>query len=122
MVQSSHPFFFIILGHHNNKIMSNKNSEKNLVGQPIFKQLIDFIPRNKFDALVNKYKADRYYKKFSSWEQLLTLLFGAFSRCDSMGEICDGMMHDEYAGKTEPPWDVKFTSKEHCRRWLAQSK
>ncbi len=72
--------------------MSNKNSEKNLVGQPIFKQLIDFIPRNKFDALVNKYKADRYYKKFSSWEQLLTLLFGAFSRCDSMGEICDGMM------------------------------
>jgi len=72
--------------------MSTKNTEKNLVGQPIFKQLIDFIPKNKFDSLVLKHKADRYYKQFGSWDQLLTMLFGAFSRCDSMGEICDGMM------------------------------
>ena len=69
-----------------------KDSQKKLVGQPIFRQLINFIPRNKFDALVLKHKSDRYYKQFSSWDQLLTLLFGAFSRCDSMGEICDGMM------------------------------
>lgn len=72
--------------------MSLKNTEKNLVGQPIFKQLIDFIPRNKFDALVLKHNTDRYYKQFTSWDHLLTMLFGAFSRCDSMGEICDGMM------------------------------
>ncbi len=72
--------------------MSLKNTEKNLVGQPIFKQLIDFIPRNKFDALVLKHNSDRYYKRFTSWDHLLTMLFGAFSRCDSMGEICDGMM------------------------------
>ncbi len=72
--------------------MSNQVNQKNLVGQPVFKQLIDFIPKNKFNALVAKHKADRYYKQFTSWDQLLTLLFGAFSRCDSMGEICDGMM------------------------------
>jgi len=71
--------------------MSNKNSEKNLVGQPIFKQLIGFIPRNKFDRLVQKHQSDRYYKTFDSWTQLLTMLFGILSRCDSMGEICDGM-------------------------------
>lgn len=71
--------------------MSSKNTEKNLVGQPIFKQLIDFIPKNKFDLLVNKYQSDRYYKTFDSWTQLTTMLFGIFSRCDSMGEICDGM-------------------------------
>jgi Transposase DDE domain/Domain of unknown function (DUF4372) len=71
--------------------MSNKNSEKNLVGQPIFKQLIDFIPRNKFDMLVQKHQSDRYYKTFDSWTQLITMLFGTLSRCDSMGEICDGM-------------------------------
>ena len=71
--------------------MSNKNKEKKLVGQPIFKQLIDFIPRNKFDLLVRKHKSDRYYKKFDSWTQLLTMLFGILSRCDSMGEITDGM-------------------------------
>ena len=80
--------------------MSSKDSSKHLVGQPIFKQLIDFIPREKFDRLVLKHQTDRYYKQFSSWTQLLTLLFGAFSRCDSMGEICDGMMGMQ--GKLQP--------------------
>lgn len=71
--------------------MSVKNKEKNLVGQPIFKQMLGFIPRNKFDYLARKHNSDRYYKTFDSWTQLVTLLFGAFSRCDSMAEICDGM-------------------------------
>lgn len=71
--------------------MQIKNSKKNFVGQPIFKQLLEFIPRNKFDRLVSKHQSDRYYKTFDSWTQLTTLLFGAFSRCDSMGELCDGM-------------------------------
>jgi len=65
--------------------------EKKLVGQPIFKQMLEFIPRNKFDLLMKKHKSDRYYKTFDSWTQLVTMLFGAFSRCDSMAEICDGM-------------------------------
>mgnify|MGYP001948681669 FL=1 len=30
-------------------------------------------------------------KTFDSWTHLVTLLFGIFSGCDSMGEICDGM-------------------------------
>jgi hypothetical protein len=71
--------------------MSSKNSEKHLVGQPVFKQIVDLIPRNKFDILVKKHKTDRYYKTFDSWTQLTTMLFGILSRCDSMGEVCDGM-------------------------------
>jgi hypothetical protein len=71
--------------------MSSKNTEKNLVGQPIFKQLIKLIPREEFDILVKKHKSDYRYKEFKSWTQLVTMLFGAYSRCDSMGEICDGM-------------------------------
>ncbi len=71
--------------------MSSKNIKNQLVGQPIFKQIIDFIPRDKFDLLVRKHKSDRYYKKFDSWTHLLTMLFGIMSRCDSMGEVCDGM-------------------------------
>ena len=68
-----------------------KDSTKNLVGQPIFKQIIKIIPREKFDELVIKYESDKYYKTFFSWEQFVTMLFGIFSRCDSMGEVCDGM-------------------------------
>lgn len=70
----------------------DKTTDKNFVGQPIFKQLIGFLPKNKFDILAVKHKTDRYYKKNPAWTQLVTLLFGVFSRCDSMGEICDGMM------------------------------
>jgi len=71
--------------------MSSKNNEKNLVGQPIFKQILDFIPKNKFDQLVGKHNSDRYYKSFDSWTHLITMLFGIFSRCDSMSEICGAM-------------------------------
>lgn len=72
--------------------MSSKDIEKKFVGQPIFKQLIDFIPQNKFDLLAQKHQTDRYYKAFPAWTHLVTILFGVFSRCDSMGEICDGML------------------------------
>jgi hypothetical protein len=72
--------------------MSSKDTEKKLVGQPIFKQLIDFIPKHKFHQLANQLQTDRYYKAFPAWTQLVTMLFGVFNRCDSMGEICDGML------------------------------
>jgi hypothetical protein len=72
--------------------MSSKDIEKKFVGQPIFKQIIDFIPKNKFDLLARKHQTDRYYKAFPAWTQLVTMLFGVLSRCDSMGEICDGML------------------------------
>jgi hypothetical protein len=68
-----------------------KDNKKKLVGQPIFKQIIKIIPREKFNELVISCKSDKYYKTFFSWEQLVTMLFGIFTRCDSMGEVCDGM-------------------------------
>jgi len=68
-----------------------KDTTKNLVGQPIFKQVMKILPRDQFDFLVNQNGSDRYYKSFFSWEQLIVMLFGIFSRCDSMGEVCDGM-------------------------------
>jgi Transposase DDE domain/Domain of unknown function (DUF4372) len=72
--------------------MRSKDIEKKFVGQPIFKQLVDLLPKSKFDILALEHKTDRYYKAFPSWTQLVTMLFGVFSRCDSMGEICDGML------------------------------
>jgi hypothetical protein len=68
-----------------------KDTTKNLVGQPIFKQIINLLPRDKFNFLVREYESDRYYKSFFSWDQLVGMLFGVLSRCDSMGELCDGM-------------------------------
>jgi hypothetical protein len=67
----------------------HKDTTKNLVGQPIFKQIVKMIPRDKFDEWVLQAKSDKGYRTFFSWEQLVTMLFGIFSRCDSMGEVCD---------------------------------
>jgi len=69
----------------------SKDTTKNLVGQPIFKQVMKILPREQFDLIVGQCGSDRYYKSFYSWEQLVVMLFGIFSRCDSMGEVCDGM-------------------------------
>jgi hypothetical protein len=69
----------------------SKDSKKNLVGQPIFKQVLNLIPRDVINRVVFKLKGDYYYKAFSTWDELVTLLFGVFERCDSAREICDGM-------------------------------
>ena len=68
-----------------------KDTTKYLVGQPVFKQVMKILPREQFDLLVGQYGSDRYYKSFFSWDQLVVMLFGIFSRRDSMGEVCDGM-------------------------------
>lgn len=83
-------FSYFVL--ENTKNMSSKDSNKKFVGQPIFKQLIDFLPKNKFDSLAYRHQTDKYYKTFDGWTQVVTMLFGVLSRCDSMGEVCDGML------------------------------
>jgi len=68
-----------------------KDSEIKLVGQPIFKQIVDILGVINLDSLIMKHKADYYYKAFKSKTHLITMLFGILSRCDSMGEICEGL-------------------------------
>ncbi len=36
--------------------MSSKDTEKNFVGQPNFKQLIDLLPKGKFDTLAIEHR------------------------------------------------------------------
>lgn len=41
-----------------------KITEIKLVGQPIFKQVLDLIDRVNISSIVRKHDADRYYKAF----------------------------------------------------------
>jgi hypothetical protein len=68
-----------------------KSSKKNLVGQPIFNQILKILPKEVISRIVLEAKSDRYYKSFSTWDEPVTLLFGIFTRCDSAREVCDGM-------------------------------
>jgi len=79
-----------------------KSSKKNLIGQPIFKQVINLIPIDAVNKVVLKHQSDRYYKSFNTWDELITLLFGVFERCDSAREVCDGMATK---WETELSWD-----------------
>jgi hypothetical protein len=69
----------------------DKNTEISFVGQPIFKQVIGLLDGINLTRIIKKHNADYYYKAFKAKTQLITMLFGIMSRCDSMTEICEGM-------------------------------
>ena len=58
------------------------------LGKYIFAQVIEFIPRYQFDKLVKKYKGYWHAKDLNCYNQLLHLLFGQITGCDSVRDIC----------------------------------
>ncbi len=68
-----------------------KNKEINFVGQPILKQIFKLVENIDLTSIVERHQSDRYYKAFKTRTHLFTMLFGIFSRCDSMTEIAEGM-------------------------------
>ena len=50
----------------------------------VFAQIVEFLNRSKFNRLITKYQGDRYVKHYSTWNQLLTLIFGQLSRSSSL--------------------------------------
>ena len=58
------------------------------LGKYVFSQVIDFIPRYQFDKLVKKYNGDWHSKELTCYNQLLHLLFGQITGCDSLRDIC----------------------------------
>mgnify|MGYP001004890315 CR=1 FL=1 len=69
----------------------DKSTEIKFVGQPIFKQVIGLVDAISIKSIAKKHNADYYYKAFKAKTQLITMLFGIISRCDSMTEICEGL-------------------------------
>lgn len=57
-------------------------------GKYVFSQVIEFIPRYRFDKLVRQYKGDWHIKSLNSYNHLLHLLFGQLTGCDSLRDIC----------------------------------
>lgn len=57
----------------------------------LFSQILSHIPRNKFEEIVKKHGAEKGAKGFTSWTQLVALLFCQLARADSLREICNGL-------------------------------
>ena len=53
----------------------------------VFAQLIEFLDKDKFRHLVDKYNGNRYVKSFTCWNQLLALMFGQLSNRESLRDV-----------------------------------
>lgn len=68
------------------------NKDKNFVGQPILSQIISCISKRTISDAVKKHDSNRYYKKIPTRVHLVSLLYGVFSYCNELREICEGML------------------------------
>ena len=62
-----------------------KNSNK-----PLFGQLIDLISSEIITKATEKYKTDRYTKKYKTRDQLVAMLFGQLNDCHTLRDILAG--------------------------------
>ena len=53
----------------------------------MFAQLLDFIDKDVFLILANKYDSNRYVKQFTCWNQLAVLMFGQLSNRESLRDV-----------------------------------
>jgi len=61
-------------------------------GQPIFTQLLRFIPKDAVARIAREHKADYYSKRFNTYEHLVTMLYSIFNNCNSLREVTTGML------------------------------
>jgi Transposase DDE domain/Domain of unknown function (DUF4372) len=71
------------------------NKSTFFTGQPIFSQLLKFIPKDTVLRIARDRKADHYCKRFNTYEHLVTLLYAIFNNCNSLREVTTGMLASE---------------------------
>ncbi len=55
-----------------------------------FEQLLKGLSRGEFERMVSKRESDKYSKGFSSWNQLVTMMYAQLSGCRSLRELETG--------------------------------
>jgi len=65
---------------------------KNFSGQPIFNQLIKFIDKSEIRKIAKQHEAERYVKKFTTYNHIVVMLFVAFEGYHSIREVILGLL------------------------------
>jgi hypothetical protein len=65
---------------------------KNFSGQPIISQILNFLPSLIISRTAKQYNSDRYYKRFKTYDHLITMVFATMSDCSSLREISSIML------------------------------
>ena len=64
----------------------------NFVGQPILSQIPSCISLSKINSAARKHNSNHYYKKIPVRVHLISLLYGVFSYCNGLRDLCEGML------------------------------
>jgi hypothetical protein len=64
----------------------------NFSGQPIFNQLLKFIDKSEVKKIAKKHEAERYVKKFTTYNHVVVMLFVAFEGYHSIREVIVGLL------------------------------
>jgi hypothetical protein len=82
------------------------NKSKNFSGQPIISQVLKFIPASIIARTAKKQMSDRYYKRFKTYDHLVTMIFATLSGSSSLREVssimlaCEGKINHLGLSKT----------------------
>jgi hypothetical protein len=68
------------------------NEVKKFSGQPVLSQILDVLPSSVISSASRKHKSNRYYKQLPLRIHLVSLLYGVFSYCNGLREVCEGML------------------------------
>jgi len=66
--------------------------DKKFAGQPILSQVFSCVPATLIESCTKRFNSNRYYKKIPVRVHLVSLLYGVFSYCNGLREICEGML------------------------------
>ena len=69
-----------------------KDKDKKFTGQPVLSQILDVIPSSLINKSNRKHQSNRYYKKLPLRTHLVSLLYGVFSYCNGLREMCEGLL------------------------------
>jgi hypothetical protein len=87
----------------------------------IFSQILKLIPRLEFEAAVRKHHAERHARGFSSWTQMIAMLFCQLGHAQSLREITGGLAACEgklrHLGVAEPPARSTLSYANQHRPW-----
>jgi hypothetical protein len=65
---------------------------KKFVGQPVLSQILSCISTDTIKQASKKHNSNRYYKRIPVRIHLTSLLYGVFSYCNGLRELCEGML------------------------------
>jgi hypothetical protein len=84
-------------------------------------QILQLIPRLGFQAAVEKHQAERHARGFSSWTQMIAMLFCHLGQAKSLREITGGLAACEgklrHLGVKEPPKRSTLSYANEHRPW-----